>query len=302
MGALWPCLLLSICAYAAIGELTVRPARADVARRIAGICESSVSAAAAVPVYERAAKLAPRVASYQIALGTARLHAGMSEKNPSRGESLLAAAEQSYRRAADLNPLDPAAYRALGSFYTQTGERISDRAARDARLRKALPFFRQAIQLAPLYANTYRELGRCHFLLREQRQARENYSKSLSLNPRSARTYIYMGEMQYWQKDLEQALQSFRQASSLSRSNLDARKNVGYVLEILGRKDEAIRAYLEALAQAPKDLTLLRRLASLYFGLGDIKAGMTYALRAYEVAPPAGKGSFDIFVEELKSN
>jgi tetratricopeptide (TPR) repeat protein len=299
--ALWPCLLLSICAYAAIGELTVRPARADIARRIAGICETSVSAAAAIPVYERAAELAPRVASYQISLGFARRHVGMSERDPSRSEVLLGAAEQSYRRALVLNPFDPTGYRALGSLYTQIGERMSDKTARDARLRKALPFFRQAAQLAPNSWNTYTELGRCHFLLGEHKQARELYEKSLGMNPRSARTYMFLGELQYWQKDLEQALRSFWRASWLDRKNLEARKNTGFLLALLGRKEEAIRVDLEALAQSPKDLTLLRRLASLYFSLADFKNGMTYARRAYEITPPSGKRSLDAFVQELQT-
>jgi tetratricopeptide (TPR) repeat protein len=178
---------------------------------------------------------------------------------------------------------------------------MSDKTARDAMLRRALPLFHQAAQLSPNYWNTYTEFGRCYFLLGEHKRARELYEKSLAMNPRSARTYMFLGEMQYWQKDLDQALRSFQRASRLDRQNLEARKNTGFLLSLLGRKDEAIRVYLEALVQAPKDLTLLRRLASLYFSQADFRTGMTYALRAYEATPASGRRSFDAFVQELQA-
>ena len=301
MPVLGLCLLLAICACALIHRLTLRPAWADSAQRIAASCESSGEFAAAVQIYNRAAKLSPGTAAYPIALGYAGIGGGLSERNPSRREAMLGSAEKAFQRALALNPLDPAGHRAMGSFYMQTGERLSDAAAKDATIRRALPFFRRAAQLAPNYPQAYTELGRCHFLLGEDDRAMELYDKALRMNPSFARTHMFLGEMQYRQGNIEQALRSFSNAYRLDWNNLEARKNAGFLLTILGREKDAIRVYLQALARAPQDLLLLRRLAALYFRAGDFAAGEVYARRAYDLTPPAEKGTFDAFAQELQA-
>ena len=81
---------------------------------------------------------------------------------------------------------------------------------------------------------------------------------------------------------------------------MEARKNVGFMLALLGRKREAIRINLETLERSPRDSVLLRRLASLYFGLGDYNSGITYAHRAYDLIPESERGDLSAFVQELQ--
>ena len=206
---------------------------------------------------------------------------------------------QSLQQALDINPLDPSTLNTCGTVYLQAGLQSPDPAARTNQISKAIPFFQQAAQLAPNYPEAYCGLGRCSFLLGDPQKAQGLYQKALRMNPHNGRTYMYLGELHYRLKNLERAYQDFAAAAALDMKNIEARKNVGLVLTLLGRKDEAIREYLEALNRAPGDLVILRRLASLYFARGDDSNGTAFARRAYDATPPAQKGSFDTFVTDL---
>ena len=124
--------------------------------------------------------------------------------------------------------------------------------------------------------------------------------KSLEVYPEYAQTYMYMGEMQYRINKWESALKSFEAAARLGRHNLEAEKNICLMLTLLGRQEEAIRECLKTLETAPQDQSLLRRLASLYFGTGNYSAGLLYARRAYDAEPAREKPSFDEFLKALR--
>jgi tetratricopeptide (TPR) repeat protein len=292
--SLWVGLLFAAGAFALVFQLTVRPAWADIACRIAHIYESSGDAASASQLYKRAADLAPHTIPYRISLGFAQGKAGASNAGQ------LQETIRSLQRALDLNPLDPASQRSLGSLLVQMGEQAHDPGVRDAEIRKAIPYFEQAIRLAPNHPDAHNDLGRCYFLLGDHAKAEGFYEESLRMYPNYAPTHIYMGEMQYRLKDLEGALRSFSTALRLDRKNVEARKNVGFLLALLGRTQEAIQSDLYALKIAPRDPVLLRRLSSLCFAADDYNAGLDFARRAYDAAPAAERGSFDAFVEALK--
>jgi len=297
--ALFLCIPLGITAFMLLNELTIRPARADAARRIGRICEDSGDFRGALEVYRRAVMLAPRNISYRLSLGFAAARAGLAETDAARKDSMLDEAREAFQQAITLNPLDPASHVAAGSFYVQVWENSSNTELRNIGFNQARSFFRQAAELAPDYPEAYIQLGRCYFLLGEVHRAAQLYQEALRLNPRFARTHMFIGEMHYRQQNLELALQSFSEAARLSPRNVEAKKNVGFLLALLGRKQEAIQVNLQALAQAPGDIQLLRRLAVLYFDIGDYNSGRAYARRAYEATPGAAGQDFDSFLNEL---
>jgi len=293
--SLWFGLLLTIGAFAAIFNWTVRPAWADISCHIASVYERAGNLPAAIQIYERAVQLAPRSANYLIFLGRAQ------RSSAAPNSSQLQESVRTLKRAVDLNPLNPSGYRTLGFLYMQIGEQTLDPVARNAQIRKAIASFQQIIRLVPNDRDVCNDLGRCYFLTGEYEKARELYEKSLQIHPEDEQAYMYMGEMQYTLNDLEGALQSFAEAVRLARRNVEARKNVGSMLILLDRKEEAIREDLKTLEIAPKELTLLRRLSSLYFSTGDYSSGLAFARRAYDAAPAADKPSFDAFLEVLRN-
>jgi len=282
---------VAACVIVAIWGLTLRPAWADIARRIAGVYERTGNGAAAAQLYERASEMAPGVVSYQLSAGLAR--GGSSDPAEFEKASLF------FQKAVELNPLDPTVYRTIGTFHVKEAEQAADPARRAEEMRTAISNFEKASRLAPDYPDAYSDLGRCYFLIGNEGEANRFYKKSLQIDPNHSRTYMLLGEMQYRQKKFEEALQSFTKAARLTRDNTEARKNIGAVLALLGRKDEAIQTYLHMLRRQPNDATLLTRLALLYFSQGDYSSGLTFARRAYDATPGTARGSLEGFIERL---
>jgi tetratricopeptide (TPR) repeat protein len=286
---------LAICAIMGTWTLSLRPAWADITSRIASAYQNAGNPLAAAQLFGRASDWAPWEASYRLSLGLAQSAAAISDTGQQERAS------QSLKKALDLNPLDPVALRRIGAFHMQNGERASDPAVRTVQIKTAISYLRKVALLAPNLPDVYLEMGRCFFLLGDAQQANRLYQQSIQINPLYARAFMFLGEMQYRQKSIEQALQSFAQAARLDRGNIEAMKNVGLLLELLGRRDEAISASLRTLRIAPQDTVLLKRLALLYFSIGDYSSGLTFGRRAYDAAPNSGKPTLDQFIEELKN-
>jgi tetratricopeptide (TPR) repeat protein len=288
-------LLLSVCSIAFIWQYTLRPAWADIAYRIAGVYESGGNLPGATELYERASDLAPHVVAYRISLGLAQGATVNSDQERIKQASL------SLENALDINPLDFESCRTVGAFHMQAGERSSDPAFRADEINTAISLFRKASRLAPNYPDAYSEIGRCLFLQGNDERANAMYQKSLQLNPGYWRTYMFLGEMHYRRTDLKGALQYFTDSVRLNGSNIEGRKNIGFVLALLGRREEAIRANLETLGWAPRDAMLLTRLSVLYFSAGNYAAGIDFGRRAYEATPASGRPSLAEFIEKLKN-
>ena len=286
--------LLAVCAAVGTWTLSLRPAWADITSRIAGAYQKSGNPLAAAQLFGRASEWAPWEASYLLSLGLAQSAVTISDSGQ------LERATRSFNKALELNPLDPMALRSLGAFHMQNGERSTDPDVRTGEIKTGISYFRKAALLAPNMPDAYAEMGRCFFLLGDVQQANRLYQQSIQVSPNYARTFMFLGEMQYRQKNIEQALQSFTKAAQLG-GNIEAIKNVGFLLALLGRRDEAIRTNLGALQIAPQDPVLLKRLALLYFSVGDYSSGLAYGRRAYDATPNSGKSTLDQFIEELKN-
>jgi len=286
-------LLAMLAALIATHFLVLRPLRADAVHRIAGIYEKSAERTTAIDLYSRASELAPHVTSYWISKGLAQA----STVEPAGGWD---ASIQSLRKALSLNPLDVNSNRTLASIYMNQAERSGEPDARSRQLREAIALYEAAIRLAPNHPEAYCGMGRCYFLLGDHQKASGLYEKSLQLNPYHARTHMFLGEMHFRMNKLELAYRDFTKAAKLDPGNLDARKNLGFILNMAGYKKEALRVNLRLLPRIPNDTVLLCRIAALYFSLGDSGSGHTYARRAYDATPAAQRGAYEQFVADLQ--
>jgi tetratricopeptide (TPR) repeat protein len=281
-------------AFAAIHGFVLRPVWADVDCRLAGIFKKSGNLPAAIQSYDRASELAPHVAHYWTEKGLLQASAGGN--SPAGLQDSI----QSLQHALDLNPLDHSSRNTLAGIYQNAAERSSVAAVRNMQIQSARTLYESAVKLAPNYPDAYCGLGRCYFLLGDSRKAADLYAKSLSMNPYYARTHMYLGEMHFRQNNLELARQEFQMATRLERGNVSAWKNLGFVLALLGQKEEAIQIDLGILPRVPNDTELLCRLSALYFSLGDSSSGHSYARRAYEATPAAKRGTYEQFAADLQ--
>lgn len=110
------------------------------------------------------------------------------------------------------------------------------------------------------------------------------FRNAATLSPRDARIPNAIGFCFVRLGRLDQALEAFNEAIRLERS-ADAYQRKGWVLGLAGRIREAEQAYERALKLAPRNAETLASLASLAARKGDAQRARKYAERALAVDP-----------------
>jgi len=169
---------------------------------------------------------------------------------PPKGETV----ESKYSRRADLHTV-------LGECMMQIDQ------PRDAR-----DHFELASQLEPGTVTAWLNLAKAALRIDDLKRAELSLRKAMSIDGKSADTHLLMGYLSLKQNKLSDALASFRKASQLTA---DANGNptdavslcmTGFVLEKMGRSDEAIRFYSQALKIKPNDDLATSLLAKVQVG------------------------------------
>jgi Flp pilus assembly protein TadD len=90
-------------------------------------------------------------------------------------------------------------------------------------------------------------VGLNYVLLNEYMDADKWLSKSVQEDSRNWETWYYLGRTKYNENRFEEAANAFRQALKLSPENVKAEDNLGLSYEGLGRREEAEKAYRDAI-------------------------------------------------------
>ena len=158
--------------------------------------------------------------------------------------------------ASSLRGPNPESYQAYlhGQYFAERGQDKGD-------LQKALAFADQAIQLDPKYAPAWAQRARVLESLaslalidnaRGFRDARENAKTAIALDPGLASAYLTLGMIQVdhdW--DWHGADASLRKAEMLEPGGAEAFEDRAYLARALGRIDEAIELFRQAIALNP---------------------------------------------------
>jgi TolB-like protein/DNA-binding winged helix-turn-helix (wHTH) protein/Tfp pilus assembly protein PilF len=151
-----------------------------------------------------------------------------------------------------------------GQYFSAKGQDKED-------LKKALTYANQATELDPNYAPAWAQraqalqsLSRIALIEPDEgfRAARESAKKAISLDPNLTTGYLALGLVQVshdW--DWEGADSSFRKAAQLEPGSAAVLSNRAYLARHLGRLDETVDLYTQAIALDP-----LRANAHLSFG------------------------------------
>ncbi len=112
-----------------------------------------------------------------------------------------------------------------------------------------------ALVLRPDLAEAHVARGLTLFLLRRVDESRAELDRAIAIDPRMYEAYYYSARVCFQQGQAEDALELFRAATRV-REDYQASFFVGQALEALGRSDEAVAAYQEALAVAERHMDL----------------------------------------------
>ena len=198
-------------------------------------------------------------------------------------------AQQTYQHSLELDPLYINTYVLLGELYRSQG-RITDTLTLYVNaiqtFETSVPYFKSSVvQLCT-------EVGRIYLEQNRYTEAIPWYEKAIALDPKSlpahsALGYIYAQQSESLKKagkdaeaqaQLSKALSEFEICVTLSPKDFTSQRNLASVYLQLGRKEEAIRAYLACAQINPKDVATRQTLATLYLQAGR----PTEAIAQYE--------------------
>ena len=132
-------------------------------------------------------------------------------------------------------------------------------------------------------------VGLNYVLLNDYMDADKWLSKSVQMDSRNGDTWYYLGRTKYNENRFVEAVNAFRQALKLSPENVKAGDNLGLSYEGLGRRQEAEKAYRDAIRWQSQ---LLQQNPGPYLDLGILlveqnrpQDAILYLQQAVQISP-----------------
>lgn len=160
-----------------------------------------------------------------------------------------------------------------------------------SRFPEALEAFEKAIALSPSSSINLTRAGSTAQQMGDQKRALEFYERANAIQPR-AETFSNMGTIYYGLSDYAKAAGAYEGALLIRPLSAITHRNLGDAYQHLGRREDAQRAYQQAVALAEAEVSVssadaraIARLAVYQAKAGDDVAAMRSLRRAQELAP-----------------
>ncbi len=154
------------------------------------------------------------------------------------------------------SPADPRGYSNLGSTLQELGQHAA-----------ALLWFEHALELDPEFDDAWRGLGGSLMALERPAEALPNYERAVALDPLDYQAWGGLGAVLAMQGRIQEAEAAHRRSLAIFADERVV-TNYGRVLALLGRSDDAIEMYRNALRLDPKLASASMQLGLLYEELG----------------------------------
>ena len=200
------------------------------ARALAGLGGALLHAGRAteaIPCYERALQLNPKLSDY--GLGAALLRAGHA-----------AEVIPIYERALRLNPN-------LVDVCSDLGNALAD----VGRVAEAIQYYERALRLSPNHPEAHNNLGAVLYGSGRMQEAVEHYQRALQIKPDYTEAEYNLGLALFDTGRIDDAVAAFRAVVQRNPELVAAWCSLGRALERSGRTAEAVTSFEEALRRAP---------------------------------------------------
>jgi tetratricopeptide (TPR) repeat protein len=160
-----------------------------------------------------------------------------------------------------------------------------------SRYKEALAAFERAVALAPNSSTALSQAGAASQMAGDAARALEFYERATAIQPR-AETFSRMGTLYYDQGEFQKAANAYEAAILIRPLSATTHRNLGDAYLRLSRKDDAMKAYRQAIVRAqadvavsPGDARALARLAVYQAKAGDDAAARKTLADAEKAAP-----------------
>jgi Flp pilus assembly protein TadD len=162
-------------------------------------------------------------------------------------------------------------------------------AYRDAKVKESLAEFTAGAKYHVPNAFDLKIVALDYLLLKDFMDADHWLTRSVQWDPRDAQAWYYLGRTKYSESRFAEAINAFQQCLKLDPKNVKAEDNLGLSLAGLGRNEEAVATYNQAIAwqaQLPmKDPGPYIDLGKLLIDEKRPQDAVTLLLQAIEIAP-----------------
>jgi tetratricopeptide (TPR) repeat protein len=166
-------------------------------------------------------------------------------------------------------------------------------AYRDAKVKESLSEFTAGAKYHVPNAFDLKIVALDYILLKDHVDADHWLTRSLQWDPRDAQAWFYLGRTKYSESQFTEAIEAFARCLRLEPRNIQAENNVGLSYEALGKRDQAIQAFENAIAwevQTPaKDPQPFIELAHLYLNQNQPEKAVPYLSQSIALFPNVSK-------------
>jgi tetratricopeptide (TPR) repeat protein len=294
--------------------------QADIAHKLGTSLERQGAWPIVIALYEQAVKLAPQEDQYYLYLGRAYLSAANASNDRAQRETMLGISLSKLQEAQKINPLNPDHTANLARLTRTWSTIATDTKTAASRIDQASRYYETSLKLGPAYPTLWNEAAVFDFLLRKNPSAAiTKLEKSLKLDSEFDETYLTLAEISrqaaFNEKDssaqratYQKSVEAYRGLIALEAGDgrsarlFTAYVGLGYTYSLMGDTDNAVAAYKDSLAAAPKEQALwevYRAIAESYLKKQDKSNAFAYANQALAAAPANEKPALQALVNSL---
>lgn len=158
-----------------------------------------------------------------------------------------------------------------------------DQAARlidESRPEEAMTMLDRWLEERPRDARALLLRSTCHFMIGNLDEGRRDLDRSIQIDPENRQAWLNRAALELADETYAKALESFRRAEALDRSAPENSLNIGAVLLLLNRFDEATSRFKDYLERNPRDPEARYLVSSNYAMRGFVQPAVANLKRA----------------------
>ena len=136
------------------------------------------------------------------------------------------------------------------------------------RIEESLTTFQAALCLNPKNVNNLKQVGRSLYLLGKHKAALEVFNEAEQLSTEDREVWHNKGMCYLYLKQYDKSLECFETANSIQRHE-STFTQMGRVYRLLGKEQEALSVYMDAMESCPENPEILTAIGLLHLKLGN---------------------------------